>query len=128
MEHEINPDILMLFDKLPAAFPIYEAAEAKILEAFPATRVKVGKTQVSFYNKYLYAALWPPPRKIKGRPEVYVGLTFGLGHQIEHPRIAVAVEPYPGRWTHHVLLAKPGDMDEQAMDWVGQAYEFSLYK
>lgn len=43
----INPDILLMFDKLPAALPLYEAAEAEILAAFPNIRIKVGKTQVS---------------------------------------------------------------------------------
>lgn len=124
----IHPDILMMFDKLPAALPIYEVAEAKILAAFPETRVKVRKTQVSFYNKYLFAALWPPLRKIKGRPGVYIVLTFGLGYQLEHPRIVESVEPYPNRWTHHVLIEKPEEMDDQVMGWLQKAYDFSLFK
>lgn len=125
---EVNPDILMMFDKLPAALPIYEAAEAKLCAAFPDARIKVSKTQVSFYNRYLFAALWPPLRKIKGRPGVYLVLTFGLGHRLEHPRIVESVEPYPGRWTHHVLLASPEELDELVMGWVQEAYDFSMYK
>lgn len=127
-ERAMNPDILMMFDKLPAALPLYEAAEAKILAAFTDVRIKVGKTQVSFYSRYLFAALWPPARRIKGRPGVYIVLTFGLGYRVEHPRIVESVEPYPNRWTHHVLIAEPKEMDEQVMGWLREAYDFSMHK
>lgn len=124
----MNPDILMMFDRLPAALPLYEAGEAKILAAFPDTRIKVTKTQVGFYNKYLYAALWPPMRRIKGRPGVYIVLTFGLGHRMEHSRVVESVEPYPNRWTHHVLIEKPEEFDELVMGWLRAAYAFSMHK
>ena len=121
-------DIFMVFNKLPAALPLYEAAEAKILAVFPDVRIKVSKTQISFYNKYLFAALWPPLRKIKGRTGVYIVLTFGLGYRMDHPRIVQSVEPYPNRWTHHVLITDPEEMDEQIMDWLREAYDFSNNK
>lgn len=124
----MNADILMVFEKMPAGLPLYEAAEGKILALLPDTRIKVSKTQVSFYNRYLYAALWPPLRKIKGRQGTYIVLTFGLGHKQAHPRILESVEPYPGRWTHHVLIAQPEDMDEQVMGWIRQAYDFAMIK
>ena len=37
--------------------------------------------------------------------------TLGLGRRVEHPRILQAVERYPGRWTHHLLLTAPEDVD-----------------
>lgn len=122
------PDILMMFEKLPAALPLYEAGEAVILATFPDTRIKVSKTQVSFYNKHLYAALWPPLRRIKGRTGVYIVLTFGLGRREEHPRIVQSVEPYPNRWTHHVLIETPEEFDAQVMEWLREAYDFSMIK
>lgn len=124
----MNPDILAMFEKLPAALPLYIAGEAIIMKAFPQTRIKVSKTQVSFYNKHLYAALWPPLRRIKGRKGTYIVLTFGLAHRVEHPRIVESVEPYPNRWTHHVLIAAPEEMDEQVMAWLQEAYDFSMCK
>ena len=35
MSVQINPDILMVLNKLSAALPLYEAARAKILAVFP---------------------------------------------------------------------------------------------
>ncbi|WP_343224108.1 hypothetical protein [Pseudoflavonifractor capillosus] len=35
------------------------------------------------------------------------------------------MEPYPNRWTHHVLLTR---LDETVMGWVEEAYQFSMEK
>lgn len=45
------------------------------------------------------------------RPEVYIVVTFRLGYCVESPRIDAAVEPYPGHWTHYVLIAGTGEVD-----------------
>ena len=37
---------------------------------------------------------------------------------MEHPRILQAVEPYPGRWTHHLLLTAPEDVDGLLAAWL----------
>ena len=45
-----------------------------------------------------------------GVPEhVGAGLvvSFGLGRREPSPRIGAAVEPYPGRWTHHAAVIVP---------------------
>ena len=55
-------------------------------------------------------------------------LTFGLSYRKDSPRIAVATEPYPGRWTHHVLLTEPSQLDEELLGWVEEAYTFALTK
>ena len=61
---------------------------------------------------------------------MFAGLlvTFGLAHRVEHERIAVAVEPYPNRWTHHVVISSIEELDEQLLTWIKEAYDFSQYK
>lgn len=124
----MHPDIRMMFQKMPDALPLYDAAEGMILEMFPDVTRKVSKTQVSFKNRYGFAFLWPPNRKIKGRTGTYIVLTFGLGYRAQHPRIVESVQPYPGRWTHHVLLASPDELDDQVKDWLQEAYDFARMK
>ena len=55
-------------------------------------------------------------------------VSFGLADRLESPRIAVAVEPYPRRWTHHVLVERPDQLDEELLGWLEQAWRFSLEK
>ena len=45
-------------------------------------------------------------------------VTVGLARKVESPRIAVATEPYPGRWTHHIVVAGPEEIDDELMGWV----------
>ena len=67
-------------------------------QAFPQARVKVGKSQVSFYGKHLFAAFSPPVRRKKDWPEHFLLVTFGLGKPLASPRAAVVGELYPGRY------------------------------
>ena len=55
-------------------------------------------------------------------------VTFGLEHQVNSSRIAVAIEPYPNRWTHHLLLTEPSQIDIELLDWLQKAYWFSEQK
>lgn len=120
--------ILTLFGKTPAALPLYTALEERILSAFPNTKIKVGKTQVSFSGRYGFAYISPPLRRSKRWPDVCVILTFGLGCRKEHPRIIEAVEPYPNRWTHHVVIAGLSDIDDEVMGWIAESHAFSQVK
>lgn len=92
-------------------------------------KVKVQKTQITFSNRHNFAFVsFLPARKAKDRPEVYIVVTFGLGYHLESPCVDGAVEPYPGRWTHHVLIFGTGEIDDELMGWVKEAAAFSAGK
>ena len=122
----MDQDVLYFFDRKSEALPLYEAFEQKVLSAVEGVKVKVQKTQIAFSNRHNFAFVsFLPVRKAKERPEVYIVVTFGLGYRLESPRIDAAVEPYPGRWTHHVLLSKAGEIDDELMGWIKEAAAFS---
>ncbi len=122
------PDEWMFWDPWPLVAPTYEALRERLLEKFPETKIKVSKSQISFYNRHMFAMASPPTRRKKDWPKDFVLLTFGLARQETDSRIKVSVEPYPGRWTHHVLLKRPEDVDAQVMAWLEEAYDFSESK
>lgn len=124
----MNPDIFLLFDRSPGTLSLYMALEKRILERFPDATTMVKATQVSFYNTHAFAWASPPFRRRKGWPSQYLLVTFGLDHQFLHPRIAEAVEPYPNRWTHHVIVERADEIDEELLGWIAQSYQFSLNK
>lgn len=43
-------------------------------------------------------------------------------------RVFSEVEPYPGRFTHHVLISGAGEIDDELMGWVKEAAVFSAGK
>ena len=101
-------DVLFFFDGHPLELRLYQLLFRRLDELFPEGTVKVQKSQISFYGRHLFAAASLPVRRKKDWPEHCLLVTFGLGEGVEDPRIAVAVEPYPNRWTHHVVISSPG--------------------
>jgi len=43
-------DTLFFFDRHQAAYPLYERFQEKLLAKFPESRIKVPKSQISYYN------------------------------------------------------------------------------
>ena len=121
-------DLFQLFSGKERELELYNKAFVKMERAFPQARVKVGKSQVSFYGRHLFAAASLPLRRKKDWPKHCLIVTVGLGRRLESPRVAVAVEPYPGRWTHHVLVSEAGELDGELLSWLREAYEFSEQK
>ena len=115
-------DEMLFFDKHPAALPLYEKLKGSILAEVPDARIEVKKTQISFFAKHMFAAAsFTPIRRAKERPEPFLTVTFGLRYRDASPRIDAAVEPYPGRWTHHVMIGTAEEVDAELMGWIRAA-------
>ena len=125
----MSGDELFFFNEKPAALPLYEAFAKRLFAEIGDVTVKVQKTQISFSNKYNFAFVsFLPVRKAKERPKTYITVTFGLGYKKESSRIDAASEPYPNRWTLHMLIASVEEIDDELMGWIKEAAEFSVGK
>lgn len=121
-------DVLFFFEDHLEALPLYEAFEAQV-ERLGEANIRVQKTQITFSNRHNFAFVsFLPARKAKDRPKTYITVTFGLGRRVESPRIDIVTEPYPGRWTHHVLVSSAEEIDGELMGWIREAYDFSAGK
>ena len=121
-------DVLFFFDGKPTELALYQALERAMAARFPEASVKVQKSQISFYHRHLFAASSLPLRRRKEWPRECLLVTFGLSRRLSSPRIAVAVEPYPNRWTHHVVVAREEEIDGELLDWLAEAYDFAAAK
>ena len=125
----MDNDILFFFGEHMDALPMYERLENAILTRIPNVKIKVAKTQITFANKRGFAFVsFTPWRKPKDRPAVWMTVTFGLSYRKGSPRIDIATEPYPGRWTHHVMVGSVDEIDEELLGWIQEAAEFSAAK
>lgn len=125
-EKNMQDTVLQFFDRQMDALPLYEKFETCIMSRIPDVKIKVQKTQISFYNRHMFACVsFAKVRKKKECPPYYIVVTFGLGYKKESPRIDIATEPYPGRWTHHVLISDPSQIDKELMGWIEEASLFS---
>lgn len=123
----MTAEVLSFLGGAPRRIGLFEAVEAAI-SACGESGMSVQTSQISWGNPKKFAFLSLPVRIARERPEGCLVLTFGLGARVEHPRIGESVEPYPGRWTHHVVLTEPDDVDEDVRGWLLAAYEFARTK
>lgn len=120
---------LLFFDKNPLALPLYEVFEGKLFALFPGTQKRVQKTQITFSHKHVFACVSLARVKRKAElPNPYLVVTLGLSYPLDSVRVAIKTEPYPGRWTTHILLAKCSEIDDELLSWVREAYNFSEMK
>ena len=125
----INQEILLFFNQHRTALPLYAVFAGKVVTQFPDSKIKVQKTQITFSNRHVYACVsFLRVKKKAELPDNYFVLTLGLPYPLESGRVAVKTEPYPGRWTTHIVISKLSDLDEELFAWVEQAYEFSEKK
>lgn len=121
-----DTDTLMFFNEHPQALPMYEHLEDTLFAVFPSVNKRVQKTQITFSNRYVFACVSFARVKRKAElPDPYMVVTLGLPYPLESTRVAVKTEPYPGRWTTHIVVGGEDEIDEQLLEWIRQAYEFS---
>ena len=124
----MTTDELLFFEGWPRLLPVYAALTDALSARFPDVRAKVCKTQISLYNRRLFAAASLPVHRGAGWPREFLLVSFGLPYRLESPRIAAVSEPYPRRWTHHVCVASPEEIDAELLSWLDEAYHFAWAK
>ncbi len=111
-----------LFAGRPGALALFHFVR-RYIESLGPVKMEVMKTQVSFGAKTKFAWVWLPQLWIKKRVEHSITLTFDLNRRIDDGRIEEVVEPRPGRFTHHVIIEKESDLDQEVREWLREAYE-----
>jgi len=126
MIQSVSADELLFFDSKQEALPLYTAFRGAVSERVPDIRIEVKKTQISFFTRYMFAAVsFTPVRKAKDRPNPFLTITFGLPYRKESARIDITTEPHPNRWTHHVMIGTEEEIDEELISWIQEAAEFA---
>ena len=116
----MTAEALLFFASAPDALALYDGLEEMILSAFPNTRVVVQKSQIAFDCGRRFAFV-----SLRGKRLM---VSFGLGRREDSPRVLQAVEPYPGRWTHHTRVDSPCALDAWLMSMLAEAHAFAQAK
>lgn len=125
----IKQAALTFFDKRPEMYDLYESLESAITESYPSVNIKVQKTQITFSNRHIFACIsFMRPLKKSELPSSYFVITLGLSYPLDSARAAVKTEPYPGRWTTHIIISSQEELNDELYGWVRQAYEFAENK
>ena len=121
---ELPAEEAIFFTGKPEELALYECFRSRLLAEVGEAHIKVSRTQITFSGKYGFAFVSHPRRK----KERGILLSFGLFHRQQSNRIQYASEPYPNRWTHHMLVQRQEEIDEELIDWLKEAYWFANTK
>ena len=122
-------DTLRFFEGHQDALDLYETLEEYLYNTYPGIRKRVQKTQISFFTRYIFACISFARVKRKAElPNGFLVLTIGLPAPLNSKRVAAKSEPYPGRWTHHIVISSTEELDEELTSWIHEAYHFAETK
>lgn len=108
------------FKGRPEARAIHRAV-ACVVEGLCPSRSIVSKSQVGFHREHAFAATWTPDRHLKGELAPLV-LSVYLKRRHGSRRWKEVVEPAPGRFTHHMELHSPDQVDDLVKDILAEAW------
>ena len=129
MSEEISPEALLFFSDKPQSIPLYLAFDTRISNLFPDAGKRVQKTQITYCNRHVFACVSLLRVKRKAElPDPYLVVTLGLPHPLSSHRVAVQCEPYPDRWTIHIVIGSEQEIDGELLAWVREAYDISNSK
>lgn len=106
------------FAERPRELELYRVLEERLLSRMPELDIEAKKTQISFFSHRMLGCASVPVRRKRDWPEHCLLVTIGLPAQLSSPRVAVATEAAPGRWTHHVLVDSADDIDDELLEWL----------
>lgn len=94
------------------------------IEIMGPVQIRVSKSQIAFRGKRGFAWVWIPGKYLKGKTAPLV-LTIGLRRRDLSARWKEVVEPYPGRFVHHLELYAAKQVDEEVKAWLAEAWDLA---
>jgi predicted transport protein len=110
------------FEGHPKSKALFEVVRDTIMQ-MGAAEIHVMKSQVEFRRKKNFAWVWVPGRYLRGKKIAPLVLTFSLHKEDPSPRWKQIVQTSARRYTHHLELFSPADIDEQVQSWLRNAWK-----
>ena len=93
----------------------------EMVESLGPVEILVQQSQVAFRRNKSFAYAWMPGKYLRCRGAPLV-LTIGFRRRDMSPRWKKVVEAAPGRFTHHMEIHSPNDIDNQVCGWLQEAW------
>lgn len=106
----------------PVCCAVFDALRIVVLERYPSAEILRQKTCLSFRDPrpFLYVSPVKGGRRKQDRRRIT--LSFALDLPVPDERIRYCVQVTPNRYTHHVELGDPEEIDDQLLLWIDMAY------
>lgn len=103
---------------------LFDAVQRAVV-VLGAVELRVSKSQVAFRRRKAFAWAWIPGKYLSGKTAPLV-LTISLPDRSPSPRWKQVVEPYPGRFTHHLELHSVDQVDDEVCQWLRRAWKDAI--
>ena len=94
----------------------------KAFEGLSPSKYRVMKSQIVFTRRKDFAWVWIPAQYLRGRGLAALVLTLAYPARQVSPRWKEVVEPYPGRFIHHLELFTAAEIDEEVLGWLRERW------
>jgi hypothetical protein len=119
---EAHMELADFFDGYAESRVIFDAVWAAA-QALGPVALRVTKSQVALeLEGRPFAWLWIPAKHL-GRKAAPLVLTLSFRQPQPWSRCKEIYQAAPGRYTHHLELWRPEDVDEQALEWLQVAHQ-----
>jgi sulfite reductase beta subunit-like hemoprotein len=100
---------------------IFDTLRAKI-EAYGEVEIRVSKSQVALARRRNVAVAWTPGRYLEEKLSAPLVLTISLHRHDDSARWKEIVATGDGRYTHHLELRAPEEIDDDVLAWLAEAW------
>lgn len=122
-------DELFFFQGKSEELELYRVFKENLFSVVPEASFRVQKTQVTFTHPKVFACVsFLKARKAGYMPRHYITITFGLLRKADDRIIDIVTEPYPSRWTYHVVVSSPDEVDTHLMSFIKEAADIAARK
>jgi len=91
------------------------------IESIGPCELRITKSQIAFHRRKTFAWAWIPAKYLRGKTAPLV-LSLSLPARNPSSRWKEIVEPYPGRFIHHLELFSVEDINEELRAWLWEAW------
>lgn len=95
---------------------------SSLLEEIGLFEMRVTKSQIAFRRRRGFAWVWIPARYLRRSNTAPLVLSLALPFRDPSPRWKEVVEPYPGRFIHHLEIDGTGEIDDEVKTWLNLAW------
>lgn len=109
-----------LFDGFPESLAMLRRVQQAVSTIGEAS-MAVSKSQVAFRRAKGFAYVWRPGQYVSS--SVPAVLSIALPHEAESDRFKEVAHPSKNVWMHHLELTEAGQLDDEVLAWLAEAYE-----
>ncbi len=104
----------------PLGLELFDEVRRSV-EALGDASVRVTKSQIAFRRRTGFAFVWRPGQYVHS--DVPAVLSIPLRREVASERFKAVAHPAPRVWMHHLELREIGDVDDEVLSWLREAYE-----